>query len=117
MSDVFTIKTGGKNRWLFFDMGIDLTLATAVKFSMRTRELQVVKIAAAAAQIGNGTYSIDGVQTVLTPAMGVAFYLWPGANDLDTPGDYEFEFTAVFPGGNDITPTYGYKPMIIQKAI
>ena len=118
MSDTgFTIETTGKNRWLFFDMGMDLTLASAVKFSMLNRADGAVKINAATAQIGNGTYVIDGVSTVLTPASGWAFYPWSGANDLDTPGNFEGEFTAVMPGGNDITPTYGRFPITITKAI
>lgn len=119
MSEDFTIKTGSDNDLLFyqFDPLIDLTGVTSVKFSMKKQQGTAIKINAATAQVANGTYTIDGVSTVLTPVNGVVFYPWTLA-DLDTPGIYDAEFKVTFANGkNSVNPSYGRKKIIISDAI
>ena len=114
-SEVFEVKTNARADWLFANLGMDLTAASGVTFSMRLRG-GATKVSLAAAQIGNGTYIIDGVSTVLTPASGVVFYPW-GATDLDTAGTYEVEFTPTFAAGKAPRPGGAFITVRILGAI
>lgn len=112
----FTIKKGSSGDSVFYQLNpaIDLT-GTTVAFSMTLRGASIPKIASAAATVASGTFIINGVSTVYTPSQGVVFYDWPGAGDLDTPGEYNAEWNITKDGKSHKRPSVGYETIIIQE--
>lgn len=80
MAATFTIRQGDRRPWLAYRFGFSLVTATGVTFSLRDQSAGTVFIDDATAVIANGTYDINGVSTVLTPADGVVFYPWGPAD-------------------------------------
>lgn len=76
MSKIFTIRTGDRRPWLAYDFGFSLADATGVTFSARDARTGEVFIDNQPAVIADGTYTIDGIDRVLTPEDGVVFYPW-----------------------------------------
>ncbi len=115
MQTQFTIKKGSNGDKVFYQLDpvIDLTGAT-VTFSMTLRG-GALKIDRAAATVASGTYIIDGVSTTYAPAQGVVFYDWPGAGDLDAPGNYNAEWNIAKDGKSHKRPSHGYESIIIQE--
>lgn len=114
----FTIKIGSNGDKLFYRLSpvIDLTSAT-VTFSMRPRNVTTPKIDQVAAQVANGTYIIDGVSFTYVPTDGVVFYDWPGANDLDTAGEFESEWNITKAGKSFKRPSQGYEIIIVSEDV
>lgn len=112
----YTLKTGVTQR-LFFELVPVRDLASAtVKASMRVRSGADVFIDRAA-QVANGTYTIDGVSTPLTPASGVVF-VDITATDTVAAGFYEMEFIVTYSGGfDDVLPSASYIPVTITARI
>ena len=72
---------------------IDLTTASGVKFAMRTR---------------NGdTLKVDAAATIVTPSAGTVKYQWVGT-DTDTIGFYDAEWQITWPAGKQTVPGGGY---------
>ena len=119
MKNEFNIKLQSRGDWLFYQFtpATNLTGCLGVVFKMRNRLTKVVKIAAGVAQVAIGTYTIDGVVRTLTAADGVVFFPWPQNTDLDTAGDYEFEFHATMPQGLLVRPGEGWTPLTIGATI
>lgn len=117
MSEIdFKVKQNAIGDWLFIEFGPEINLSSGgaeVRFTMALRNgTGAPKINDRAIQIASGTYVIDGVSTVLTPADGVAFVPWD-TNDLDTPGDYVCEATPIIGGKRMTRPNYGYGTITI----
>ena len=83
---------------------VDLTGATAIKFSMRkSRDPTSIKLNLATGAL-NGSGSDGKVK-----------YQWVGT-DTDTPGTYEAEFRVTPASGNPFrVPTDGYIPIVVEE--
>lgn len=96
---------------------VNLTGATSVTFSMRARGSATRKVNGAAAAVANGTYTLaDGSSRSFTPADGVLIYQ-PVANDIDTAGLFEGQFSYAVGGAPVIDPGEGYVEIFIQPAV
>lgn len=96
---------------------VDLTGATGATFSMTPRAGGARKVAAASAEVGNGSYTLpDGSVRAFTPADGVLIYQ-PAAADVDTAGAFIGQFSYQLAAGPVIDPGAGYIDIIIQSAV
>lgn len=116
MSKIFTIRVGDRLPWLAYEFGFSLVGATAVTFSARDADTDAVFINNQPAIIANGTYTINGSATVLTPASGVVFYPW-AAGDTATPRkSAQCLFHITWPGSlQETLPSDGYERIIIAE--
>jgi hypothetical protein len=103
----FTIKSGSTLPALSVQLldstgaGIDLTSAT-VTMTMRSR---------------SGSLKIDaGPCSIVTASTGIVSYAWQ-AEDTDTIGLFDAEFTATFSGGVEIAPSSGYLTVIVSQSL
>lgn len=115
--NTYSLKTGTMQRLFYkFEPLRDLSTISTVKASMRTKNGSTV-FANRTATVANGTYLIDGVSTVLTPASGVVF-VDVTATDTATKGFYEAEFPVVYTDGkDDVIPSSGYAMIEIGERI
>lgn len=96
---------------------VDLTGATGATFSMTPRAGGTRKVAAASAEVGNGSYTLpDGSVQAFTPADGVLIYQ-PAAADVDAAGAFIGQFSYQLAAGPVIDPGAGYIDIIIQSAV
>jgi len=96
---------------------VDLTGATGATFSMTPRAGGTRKVSAAAAVIGNGTYTLaDGSSRTFAPTDGVLIYQ-PVAADVDTAGVFYGQFSYELPGGPVVDPGLGHVEIRIQPAV
>ena len=116
MSKIFTIRAGDRLPWLAYDFGFSLEDAVAVTFSARESDSSPVFIDRQPAIIANGTYTINGVETALTPANGIVFYAW-GAGETDIPRKgVQCLFHITWPGAlQETLPSEGYERVVIAE--
>lgn len=116
MSKTFTIRAGDRRPWLAYDFGFSLAAAVGVTFSARDENTDTVFIDRQAAQIANGTYTINGEDRALTPTDGIVFYAW-GATDTTTVRKSVMGlFHIQWPGGVEETlPSEGYERITITE--
>lgn len=117
MADKFTIRMGDRRPWLAYRFGFSLVGATGVTFSLRDEAgAKTVFIDDQAAVIADGTYDINGVSTVLTPADGVVFYPWAAGDTAQARKSCMGLFHINWPGGvQESMPSEGYVPVAISE--
>ncbi|MFN3577494.1 MAG: hypothetical protein ACK4TJ_11010 [Tabrizicola sp.] len=114
MADRFTIRRGDRSPWIAYQFGIDLSLATAVTFSLRDEAAKAVFVDNAPAIVANGSYRIDGKLVTLSPEDGVVFYAWTGEDTAVERRSCMGLFHIQWPGGLQETwPSKGYIPVEI----
>ncbi|MCU0826668.1 MAG: hypothetical protein MUE52_04520 [Tabrizicola sp.] len=114
MSKIFTIRAGNRRPWLAYDFGFSLVEATGVTFSARDAATGAVFIDNQPAQIADGTYIVNGVQEVLTPADGVAFYAWgPTDTAVERKSALCLFHITWSPGVSESMPSDGYEKIAI----
>ncbi|MFN4192479.1 MAG: hypothetical protein ACK4FR_06015 [Tabrizicola sp.] len=114
MADKFTIRKGDRIPWIAYKFGIDLSLATAVTFSLRDEAENTVFIDNVPAIIANGSYRIDGQMVTLAPADGVVFYAWAATDTAVERRSCIGLFHIQWPGGLQETwPSQGFIPVVI----
>lgn len=96
---------------------VDLTGATIATFSMTPRGGGTRKVAAAAAEVADGSYTLaDGSVRAFTPTDGVLIYQ-PVAGDVDTAGAFVGQFSYQLAAGPVVDPGAGYIDIHIQSAV
>lgn len=84
------------------DVAVDLTLASSVKFLMRS---------------SGGSVKVNQPATFYDRAAGTLVYAW-GASDLDTVGEYEVEFEVTWTDGTIETfPNDSYNTIVVVDDI
>lgn len=116
MSKIFTIRAGDRLPYLAYEFGFSLATAVSVSFSARDAATDALFIDRQPAIIGNGTYVINGVSRVLTPADGIVFYPW-GPTDTATPRKgVQGLFHITWPGPlTESLPSEGYETIRIAE--
>jgi len=113
---IFTIRVGDRKPWFAYKFGFSLADATGVTFSARDAATEAVFIDHQPAQIANGTYDINGVSTVLTPADGVVFYPWAAGDVAVARKSCLALFHITWPGGlGESVPSDGYEKFTIAE--
>lgn len=116
MSKTFTIRVGDRRPWLAYEFGFSLAEAEAVTFSARDSATGDVFIDRAAAVIADGTYTINGVEEVLTPENGVVFYPWGPTDTAVARKGVVGLFHIEWPGGlQETLPSEGYEKIVIAE--
>lgn len=114
MSKIFSIRVGDRAPFFAYQFPFSLEDATGVTFSART-DAGVVFIDHQPAQIANGTYDIEGVSTVLTPASGVVFYPWAAGDVAQERKSCMGLFHITWTGGlGETVPSEGYERFVIN---
>lgn len=115
MSKIFSIRAGDRAPSLAYKFGFSLANAVSVSFSAKDEATDTVFIDHQSAQIANGTYTIDGVETPLTPADGVVFYPW-GPTDTNVARKSVMGlFHITWPGAlQETLPSEGYERIVIS---
>lgn len=116
MNKIFTIRVGDRLPWLAYEFGFSLEDAVGVTFSAREEPGAAVFIDHQPAVIADGTYTINGVERVLTPADGIVFYPW-GATDTATARKSALcLFHITWPGTLiETLPSDGYERVVIAE--
>jgi len=114
MNKIFTIRVGDRLPWLAYDFGFSLANAVSVNFSAQDADTNEVFIEEQTALIANGSYTINGVVTALTPADGIVFYPW-AVDDTATPRkSARCLFHIIWPGPlQETLPSNGYEHISI----
>ena len=116
MSKLFTIRVGDRSPSLAYKCPFSLVGATGVSFSARDEATKTVFIDHQTAQIANGTYQIEGVSTVLTPADGVVFYPWAAGDTAQARKSCMALFHITWTGGlGETVPSEGYEKFVIAE--
>ena len=108
---IFTIRLGDRMPYLAYRFPFPLTDAVSVDFSAREVDAATPFINRQPAQIANGTYVIDGVSTVLSPAdeNAVVFYPWAVGDTAVQRKSCQFLFHITWTGPKQETvPSEGY---------
>ena len=114
MSKVFAIRQGDRLPSLAYKFGFSLADALSVTFSARDADSQTVFIDRQPAQIADGIYMIDGVETALTPADGVVFYPWAALDTAQPRKSCQALFRITWPGNlAETLPSEGYERFVI----
>ena len=113
----FSIRVGNRLPYLAYKFGFSLVGALGVTFSMRDSKTSEIVVNRQPAIIANGTYTIGGISTPLTPVDGVVFYPW-GATDTAVARKAAvglFEIT--WPGNlKESVPSEGYEKITISDS-
>lgn len=116
MSKVFTIRKGDRRPWFAYQFPFSLADASGVTFSARDATTGDVFIDTQPAVIADGTYEIDGVERVFTPADGVAFYPWgPTDTAVERKGALALFHITWAPGIVETVPSDGYERFSIAE--
>ena len=116
MTKTFTIRQGDRRPWLAYDFGFSLDDAEGVTFSARDSLTGEVFIDRETAIIADGTYTINGVEEVLTPASGVVFYPWAETDTAVARKSVVGLFHILWPGGlQETLPSEGYERIVIAE--
>lgn len=116
MSKIFTIRVGDRLPYLAYDFGFSLATAVSVSFSARDSETDAVFIDRQPAIIGNGTYLINGISRVLTPADGIVFYPWAAPDTAVARKGVQGLFHILWPGNlSESLPSEGYETIRIVE--
>lgn len=116
MSKTFSIRVGDRLPWLAYKFGFSLEDAVSVSFSARDSDGAAVFIDHQPAVIANGTYMINGVAEVLTPASGVVFYPWAAGDTAAPRKSVMGLFHITWPGPlQETLPSDGYEKITIVE--
>lgn len=114
MSKTFSIRVGDRAPSLAYKFGFSLASALSVTFSAKDDVTNTVFINRQPAQIANGTYTINGVATPLTPTDGVVFYPWETVDTAVARTKVTGLFHITWPGNlQETLPSDGYEQIVI----
>lgn len=113
MVGTFELRVGDQVPYLVYRVGIDLTLALSATFSLRDKTLNTVFIDDQPAIIANGTYVIDGVPQVFTPADGILLYAWAPGDTATARASCAGLFKVTWPQGQETWPSKGEIRVVI----
>lgn len=116
MSKTFTIRVGDRLPHLAYDFDFSLAQALGVTFSARDEATKEVFIDRAPAEIADGTYTLNGVEQILTPADGVVFYAWTAGDTAVPRKSVVGLFHITWPGNvEESLPSEGYERITIAE--